>query len=262
MLRKPQRHCPICGTEYDYNPNRLKSYGRGMTCSRRCSYIYRGQQKRRGIQLSCSFCGTQFTRTLSQIKSQHEGAYCSRRCHYRGRSIGLTKRLVRKPYVIVARYDRRAVVLKAWITRRRLGKDKQSDATRTRLREATARAIASGAITTVSRLEDIVADVLDTYGIRFSRQYPVRSADGRYIGVADFWLNEWRVFLEVNGTFWHTDPRTYPNGPIHAIQKRNAIAWRRKMVAFSRLAPVAVVWESDIRKDARQAVETALERIS
>lgn len=258
LSRKPERQCPICGAFYEYDAHRLAAFGRGSTCSRSCSYLYRAELIRRSQEFSCSVCGKQFTRSPSQIKSKHEGTYCSRACHYRGRSSGLTKRVVSRPYVRVAIIDWKAVSAKAWATRRERGTDKHSDETRARLREATARALALRT-DTVSKLEDVVATVLDGMGVAYMRQVAIRGAGGRFVAVADFWLPEWETFLEVNGTFWHADPRTYPDGPIHDIQRRNAEAWQRKLRAYNILGyPLAVVWESDVRKDALEAVEGAL----
>lgn len=259
MVGKPQRECPVCGTFYEYDAHRLMAFGRGSTCSRSCSYVYRAELKRRSTNFTCPVCRAQFTRSPAQIKSKHESVFCSRPCHYRGRGLGLTKRIVTKPYNRVAFVDYSAASKKAWVTRRRLGKDKHSEETRARLREATARSIASRT-STVSHLEDIVAEVLDILGLTYIRQVAIRGSDGRFVAVADFWLPDWETFLEVNGTFWHSDPRSFPNGPIHAVQTRNEEAWQRKLRAYNLLGfPLAVVWESDIRKDAGQAVEAALD---
>lgn len=262
LARKPERECPVCGTFYEYDAHRLAAFGRGSTCSRSCSYVYRAQLKRRGQDFTCPVCQRQFSRSPAQIKSKHESVFCSRACHYRGRSLGLTKRVVTKPYDRIAIVDWKAVSAKAWETRRRLGKDKHSDETRARLRETTARSIAARTSTT-SKLEDIVAAVLDGMGVAYVRQVAIRGPGGRFVAVADFWLPDWEVFLEVNGTFWHTDSRTYPTGPIHAIQIRNAEAWQRKLRAYNLLGfPLAVVWEADIRNDAGQAVEAALDLVA
>lgn len=258
MSRKQQRECPVCGSTYDFDPYRLKAFGRGVTCSWACSYRYRAERKRRSVELVCSTCGATVTRSPAQIKSKHPGVYCSRACHYAGRTAGLTLRVVDQPYNLVAIVDRKALAAKAWATRRRLGKDHHTEETKARLREATARSIALRT-DTVSKLEDVVAEVLDAAGIANVRQVAIRGDLGRFIAVVDFWLPDLGIFLEVNGTFWHTDPRTYPNGPIHDIQRRNAAAWDRKVRAIDALGiPLVIAWETDIRNNPAQAIETAL----
>ncbi len=47
---------------------------------------------------SCPTCGKSFTRHQSLLRSKHGSVFCSRACHYEGRSLGLTKRVVTKPY--------------------------------------------------------------------------------------------------------------------------------------------------------------------
>lgn len=53
---------------------------------------------RKEVNATCSTCGKGITRTPSQMKSKHPGVYCSRACHYAGRSLGLTRRIVTRPY--------------------------------------------------------------------------------------------------------------------------------------------------------------------
>ncbi|MCD6366982.1 MAG: hypothetical protein J7L46_05520 [Bacteroidales bacterium] len=48
------------------------------------------------IQLKCPVCGKLFRRYKNKIKSKI--SFCSPKCAYKGRSLGFTKRKVRKPY--------------------------------------------------------------------------------------------------------------------------------------------------------------------
>ena len=49
---------------------------------------------------SCATCGVEIKRKLSSVKKcKHGSMFCSRDCHYKGRSLGLTKRIVTQPYV-------------------------------------------------------------------------------------------------------------------------------------------------------------------
>lgn len=112
----------------------------------------------------------------------------------------------------------------------------------------------------VSKLEDTVADELARRGIQFYRQVPLRGPDGRYIGVLDFVVNG--VALEVNGTFWHTDPRVYPNGPTYAVQRRNHSRYERKRMALKEQDILLVeLWELDVRKSLSDAVGHVLTKI-
>jgi hypothetical protein len=205
-------------------------------------------------------CGTHFERSPAQIKSKHQGVYCSRKCHYAGRRIGLTGRVVVAPYVLVSEYDRQASGRKAATTRRERGNNRHSEATKERLRQATAahtaRIIDSGH---VSKIEDEVAKELARVGIAFERQVGIRSpVTGQYAACADFVLSN-GVVLEVNGTFWRADPRTFPHGPVRASQRRTADCYARK-VAFlcEQSIPLVEVWEADLAESVENAVGLAL----
>lgn len=56
------------------------------------------QQKRRSkwVTTKCAVCGTPIEKPQSQIKSKYQ--FCSRDCAYKGRSIGIVKRTINKPY--------------------------------------------------------------------------------------------------------------------------------------------------------------------
>jgi hypothetical protein len=259
MPGKVQRKCPVCDAVYDADPGRL-AHGRQTTCSRSCSYRMRASQREQRVSLVC-VCGQQFTRSPRQVKAKHGVSYCSRQCHYAGRSAGLTPRVVTVPYVRVAGPPTAEQVARQ-VAARRAGKGyAHSDETRARLRETTTRAIAEGRIPSVSRVEDVVAEQLDRLGVGYVRQVPIRGAGGRYVACLDFRLDDGRA-VEVQGTFWHADPAVYPDGPVHASQRRTAAAWNRKVVALGALGiPVVEVWERAVREDAAQAVAVALAAI-
>lgn len=143
-------------------------------------------------------------------------------------------------------------------TRIERGNYGHTDATRRRLSEATALAIAEGRFGRSSRCEDTVADVLTAAGIGYRRQEGVRGADGRFMATLDFLLAD-GIALEVNGTFWHADPRTYPDGPAFPAQRRTAERWARKLtVLAAQRIPLAVVWEADLAVDPLAAVLAAV----
>lgn len=74
------RFCPVCGQVYEVNPTRLK-WGRGTTCSRRCSYILRGHKSEHNIRRVCIHCGRIFAIAAAKLKEERGlGQYCSREC--------------------------------------------------------------------------------------------------------------------------------------------------------------------------------------
>ena len=256
MTNHVNRECPVCAVSYKADPVRLR-HGRQTTCSRACSYALRANKRKKGKTFECPVCEVEFTRTPSQVKSKHGAIFCSAACMYKGRTLGLTPRIVDKPYVRVAPINYEAIA-RAHATRRARNNYGHTDDTRARLSEATARAIAEGRISPVSKLEDEVAEVLDGLGVSYTRQVPVRGAAGRFVACVDFMLSDGRA-LEVNGTFWHADPRVYPDGPTFPAQVRTAERWDRKVAALDALGiPVVVVWEKDLRDDFAEALRVAL----
>jgi len=117
----------------------------------------------------------------------------------------------------------------------------------------------SGRVKRVSKLEDTVAATLDILGVRYARQAPIRcTTTGRYVACVDFLLADGRP-LEVNGTYWHADPRAYPNGPLHASQKHTAEKYNAKMKKLEMQGiSVLEVWELDVDADALGAVKRAI----
>jgi len=259
-MKTVSRLCPVCKRNYEANPVRL-SHGRQTTCGRACSYQLRAASMSRPIPIVCSVCSKQFTRSPSTVKSKHQGVYCSRTCHYAGRGLGTTKRVVGKPYTITAIWDRSEAGFRAAETRKRLGNNRHTEATRERLRDATSRHIASQTDGIhVSKIEDEVAQELTRREILFRRQVGIRNpANGRFVACADFLLAE-RIVLEVNGTFWHSDRLFYPDGPKYPAQKRTAEAYARKIAYLAAASiPFVEVWEADLSESVEHAVGQALQ---
>lgn len=255
------RGCPVCGQIYSANPKRLK-YGRQTTCSRSCSYKMRAEKLRNSEDLTCAVCSVVFTRCVTKVKGKYGSQFCSKTCHYKGRTMGKSKRIVVRPYVITeaAIAAWRMGIKKSRATRIARDNYKHTEATKAKLRDASCRAIAENRIKTTSNLELRVAPVLDALGIAYTHQYPVRGVDGRFVCVFDFFLPEYNTVVEVNGTFWHADPRSYPNGPIHAIQRRCAMKWEDKLARIRELGyRLVVLWEDDIRKHGEDHMRRTIE---
>ncbi len=166
-----ERTCPVCGIAYLAHPTRLR-FGRQTTCSRDCSYKLRGDNVSTAVILHCTLCQREFTRSACCVKGKHGSQFCSPACHYAGRSLGLTKRIITKPY-------------------------QYTEASLASLSKAGAHAIASGNLRTASKHEDAVADALTRCGIPFLRQQ-VFEADSFGICV-DFLCPSLSCVIEVDG---------------------------------------------------------------
>ena len=111
---------------------------------------------------------------------------------------------------------------------------------------------------TVSSVEDMVADELSRRDVPYERQVKVRDTEsGMFVACVDFMVNG--VAIEVNGTYWHADPREYPDGPVFMSQKRTFERYEKKVKALARLGiPLIEVWEMDVKRDVSLAVTLAL----
>lgn len=216
------------------------------------------------VGVTCAFCQAQFERCPGSVKSRHGAQYCSRKCAYAGRSAGITPRICDRPYVISDRglEARKKSGQKAAATRKERGNNRHTDATRSKIAHATAQNIASGKINRVSGIEDVVAKVLDRIGVAYRRQVGIRGSDGRYFACVDFMLGD-RTVLEVNGTFWHADPRMYPDRSRLSPAQRRTV--ERYGVKVDRLRKsgfdVIEVWEADLAKDSEDAVANVLRSV-
>lgn len=92
-----ERTCPVCGTLYEADPQRLK-FGRQTTCSKKCSYSFRSQKLITSEKITCANCGKTFTRCPSHIRSKHKLHYCSPECKYQAERIGLIPHEISKKY--------------------------------------------------------------------------------------------------------------------------------------------------------------------
>lgn len=92
-----ERACPFCGKTYVVSQKKLDS-GRNICCSQSCSMKNTMKDRSISIDLTCGVCGNNFKRVPSTIRKSKHGVFCSKECHYKGRSLGLTKRVVTNPY--------------------------------------------------------------------------------------------------------------------------------------------------------------------
>jgi len=93
---------------------------------------------------------------------------------------------------------------------------------------------------------------LDKLGIEYEYQKEFPSLKR----VWDFYLPKCNILLEVDGTFFHSDPRFYDQNKLSRIQKKN----KRSDEAKNRWAAVngivlIRIWENDIHKNPEMVME-------
>lgn len=97
-----------------------------------------------------------------------------------------------------------------------------------------------------SSLEITIGKVLKLLGIQFITQFNV----GNYF--YDFYLPLEKIIIEVNGTYWHCDPRTYQENYYNQRSEKTAKeTWecdeKKKMLAENNGFVVKYIWEKEIK---------------
>ena len=131
---------------------------------------------------------------------------------------------------------------------------------RERLQQQAYKQMHEGTILMSSKLEDRVALELSKRGYIFGRQIGIRDPNTRrFFACADFMLINGTI-IEINGTYWHADPRKYPNGPIYDTQKKKIESDKRKRQKFAELhIPLIELWEMDLEADMIGTLDKALQ---
>lgn len=95
-----------------------------------------------------------------------------------------------------------------------------------------------------TKVEIFVENLIKEQGWKYIPQKAVR-----YLNY-DFYLTDLNVLLEVQGDYWHCNPRVYPDGPKNSVQRENLQKNKNKReVAESQNIPLLEIWELDIEKD-------------
>lgn len=110
-----------------------------------------------------------------------------------------------------------------------------------------------------SKLEDDFAhDFLDKLNIKYSRQYEAKDI-GRFY---DFYLDNSRLLIEIDGDYYHSNPNTYDEDKLSPMQKKNRRVDKLKDEwALMHGIPIIRFWESDIRKNPDKVLKELKERL-
>lgn len=81
----------------------------------------------------------------------------------------------------------------------------------------------------------------------------------------DFLLNNSKIIIEVNGDFWHCNPKQYEATYFHKTYKKFAKSiWnkdKKKILELKKLGySVIVIWENDIRRNL-QKIEKVIKKL-
>lgn len=137
----------------------------------------------------------------------------------------------------------RLSISRSWKTRTVMGHTTpHSEATRKRLSEITLENIRKGIFTqTKSRPHIVFSAILDELKIRYEEEKTVGCWS------FDFYLIDERIYVEVDGDYFHSNPLFYPNGPKTATQKVNHYRdGKKNYFAASTGMKLIRFWETDI----------------
>ena len=98
-----------------------------------------------------------------------------------------------------------------------------------------------------SKLEERFAkNFLDKLGLNYIYQYKMVSI-GRYL---DFMLTDYHVAIEIDGDYWHGNPKLYEEKDLNKTQKWSKKVDEMKNKWCSRNGvPLIRIWEKDINSD-------------
>lgn len=120
---------------------------------------------------------------------------------------------------------------------------KHSEESKEKMRIATVKNWAKGIFNKVTSIHIKTREFLKTLQLKekFVEEYPVK-----YFSL-DFAFPECKIGIEVQGTFFHIDPRVYPNGPTCFIQKRNYGRDKLKREMLTDRGWIIIeIWETEI----------------
>ena len=100
--------------------------------------------------------------------------------------------------------------------------------------------------------EDFARDFLDKIGVEYIYQFEAQDI-GRFY---DFYLPKSNLIIEVDGSYYHSDPRLVDEGKMNPMQKRNKrVDEYKDKWALSHGIPIMRIWEKDIRENPKSVMK-------
>jgi hypothetical protein len=127
-----------------------------------------------------------------------------------------------------------------------------SKETKNKIRINTAKMWGSGAFNRVTSIHKKVREFLESLDLKckWVEEYQV------WYFSLDFAFPDSKIGIECQGTYFHIDPRIYPNGPIDAIQRRNfgRDNAKKKIVCDREGWTIIELWETEIKDGSFQDI--------
>jgi len=108
-----------------------------------------------------------------------------------------------------------------------------------------------------SKLENKFEDnILKPLNIEYKKFFKIKSFKYFY----DFYIPQYNIIIEVDGDFFHSNPKFYPNGPIYKTQIENNLRDQLKtQAALNNGYKLLRFWESDINNNILEVKKILLE---
>ena len=106
--------------------------------------------------------------------------------------------------------------------------------------------------------EDFARDFLEKLNVEYVYQYEAKDI-GRFY---DFFLPKQRVLIEIDGSYFHADPRVVSEEDIRPMHKRNKrVDALKDRWALLHGIPIIRIWEKDIRESPSMVMKELKERL-
>ena len=117
-----------------------------------------------------------------------------------------------------------------------------------------------------SKLEDDFArDFLDKLGVRYTRQFEAKDIGRFYdfaVMVGDDGESGNILLIEIDGGYYHSDPRVVSEDKMNPMQKHNKyVDGLKDKWALMHGIPIMRIWEKDIREGASKVMKSLKERL-
>ena len=106
--------------------------------------------------------------------------------------------------------------------------------------------------------EDFAIEFLDKLEVKYVYQFEAKDI-GRFF---DFYLPSHNLIIEVDGGYYHSDPRVVDENKLNPMQKRNKrVDEHKNKWALAHGIPIMRIWEKDIRENPKMVMEELKKRL-
>jgi very-short-patch-repair endonuclease len=106
--------------------------------------------------------------------------------------------------------------------------------------------------------EDFAKNFLDKLGVKYVYQFEAKDI-GRFY---DFYLPSHNLIIEVDGGYYHSDPRVVDENKLNPMQKHNKrVDEHKNKWALAHGIPIMRIWEKDIREAPDKVMKELKERL-